>query len=270
MKEIVSVGMVGGGQMGEALIRGMIESNLISAKNIAVAEPMIRRREYLESTYKVNGVESPAELTAKSQIIILAIKPQIMEPVLRQYSSYLREDHLLISIAAGIPLVYMEQFVDDTMRIIRVMPNTPALVLAGASAMTGNQNIRQEDMEVAQQIFSAVGTCVEVPENLLDAVTGLSGSGPGYVFTFLEAMIDGGVLAGLPRPIAEQLAVQTLYGSAKLALETKEPAAVLKGKVTSPAGTTITGIQALEEGGLRGTVMTAVEAAAGRSKALGQ
>ncbi|MCW5211894.1 pyrroline-5-carboxylate reductase [Desulfobulbus sp. TB] len=270
MKEIVSVGMVGGGQMGEALIRGMIESNLISAKNITVAEPMARRREYLESTYTVNGVESPADLTAKSQIIILAIKPQIMEPVLRQYSSYLTEDHLLISIAAGIPLVYMEQLVDDTLRIIRVMPNTPALVLAGASAMTGNQNIRQEDMEVAQQIFSAVGTCVEVPENLLDAVTGLSGSGPGYVFTFLEAMIDGGVLAGLPRPIAEQLALQTLYGSAKLALETKEPAAVLKGKVTSPAGTTITGIQALEEGGLRGTVMTAVEAAAERSKALGQ
>ncbi|MCI5219029.1 MAG: pyrroline-5-carboxylate reductase, partial [Candidatus Electrothrix sp. LOE2] len=148
--------------------------------------------------------------------------------------------------------------------------NTPALVLAGASAMSGNQNIRQEDMEIAQQIFSAVGTCIEVPENLLDAVTGLSGSGPGYVFAFLEALIDGGVLAGLPRPIAEQLALQTLYGSAKLAMETREPAAVLKGRVTSPGGTTITGIQVLEEGCLRGTVMTAVEAATERSRSLGQ
>ncbi|MCI5159643.1 MAG: pyrroline-5-carboxylate reductase, partial [Candidatus Electrothrix sp. AUS1_2] len=147
---------------------------------------------------------------------------------------------------------------------------TPALVLAGASAMSGNENIRQEDMEIAQQIFSSVGICIELNENLLDAVTGLSGSGPGYVFTFLEAMIDGGVLSGLPRPVAEQLALQTLYGSAKLALETREPAAVLKGKVTSPGGTTITGIQVLEEGGLRGTVMTVVEAATERSKALGQ
>lgn len=270
MKKELSVGMVGGGQMGEALIRGMIESDLIAAESITVAEPMARRREYLEKTYKINGVESPKELTGKSEVIILAIKPQIMEPVLRQYSAYLTEEHLLISIAAGIPLSFLEQLAGENLRVIRVMPNTPALVLAGASAISGNQNIRQEDMEIAQQIFSAVGTCIEVPENLLDAVTGLSGSGPGYVFTFLEAMIDGGVLAGLPRPVAEELAVQTLYGSAKLAMETREPAAVLKGKVTSPGGTTITGIQALEEGGLRGTVMTAVEAATERSKALGQ
>ena len=270
MKKALSVGMVGGGQMGEALIRGMIESGVTAAKNITVAEPMNLRREYLEKTYQVDTVETPAEVTAKSRILILAVKPQIMEPVLRQYSVHLTNDHLLISIAAGIPLTYMEKLAGENMRIIRVMPNTPALVLAGASAMSGNQNIRQEDMESAQQIFSAVGTCIEVPENLLDAVTGLSGSGPGYVFTFLEAMIDGGVLAGLPRPVAEQLALQTLYGSAKLALETKEPAAVLKGKVTSPGGTTITGIQALEEGGLRGTVMTAVEAATERSRSLGR
>ena len=270
MKEALSVGMIGGGQMGEALIRGMIESGLTEAGNITVADPMVRRREYLEKTYQVNAVETPAQVTVKSRVIILAIKPQIMEPVLRQYSAQLTADHLLISIAAGIPLSCIERVVGADMRVIRVMPNTPALVLAGASAMSGNENIRQEDMEVAQQIFTAVGTCVEVPENLLDAVTGLSGSGPGYVFTFLEAMIDGGVLAGLPRPVAEQLAVQTLYGSAKLAMETRDPAAVLKGKVTSPGGTTITGIQVLEEGGLRGTVMTAVEAATERSRTLGQ
>lgn len=270
MKDTLSVGMIGGGQMGEALIRGMIESGVAIAGNITVAEPMGRRREYLENTYRVRAVETPAEVTEKSRVIILAVKPQIMEPVLRQYSVHFTGDHLLISIAAGVPLAFIEQVAGKNMRVIRVMPNTPALVLAGASAMSGNENIKQEDMEIAQQIFSAVGTCIEVPENLLDAVTGLSGSGPGYVFTFLEAMIDGGVLAGLPRSVAEQLATQTLYGSAKLALETREPAAVLKGKVTSPGGTTITGIQALEEGGLRGTVMTAVEAATERSKFLGQ
>ena len=270
MKETLSVGMIGGGQMGEALIRGMIESGVAEPGNIVVAEPMARRREYLENTYKIKAVETPAEVAEKSRVIILAIKPQIMEPVLRQYCVHLTENHLLLSIAAGIPLAFIEQIAGTNMRVIRVMPNTPALVLAGASAMSGNENIKQEDMEIAQQIFSAVGTCIEVPENLLDAVTGLSGSGPGYVFTFLEAMIDGGVLAGLPRSVAEQLATQTLYGSAKLALETREPAAVLKGKVTSPGGTTITGIQALEEGGLRGTVMTAVEAATERSRSLGQ
>ena len=266
----IRIGIVGGGQMGEALIRGMVESGLTAGENITVVEPINRRREYLAATYQVSCVETAEELAADSKVIILAVKPQIMRPVLQQYSVHLTREHLVISIAAGVPLSLLEQGLGEDIPIIRVMPNTPALVLAGASAMSGNQNIRQEDMEIAQQIFSAVGTCVEVPENLLDAVTGLSGSGPGYIFTFLEAMIDGGVLAGLPRPVAEQLATQTLYGSAKLALESNEPAAVLKGRVTSPGGTTITGLQVLEEAGLRGTVMTAVEAAAGRSAELGQ
>jgi pyrroline-5-carboxylate reductase len=141
--------------------------------------------------------------------------------------------------------------------------------LAGASAYCANAEATVEDRERANSLLSAIGTCIEVPEHLLDAVTGLSGSGPGYVFTFIEAMIDGGVLAGLPRPIAEQLVLQTVYGSAKLAMETGEHPAVLKGRVTSPGGTTITGIQVLEEGGLRGLVMGAVEAATERSKELG-
>jgi pyrroline-5-carboxylate reductase len=163
----------------------------------------------------------------------------------------------------------LEQGLGENRRIIRVMPNTPALVLAGASAMSGNAHASRKDMELCEKIFSAVGACAEVPENLLDAVTGLSGSGPGYVFTFLEAMIDGGVLAGIPRPLAEQLALQTLYGSAKLALASGESAAALKGKVTSPGGTTITGLQVLEQAGLRGTVMAAVKAATDRSRELG-
>ena len=261
--------MVGGGQMGEALIRGMINSGLVAAESITVAEPSATRREYLETTYQVQGTDTPSQL-AKSKTIILAIKPQIMEPVLAQYQEHLSAEHLIISIAAGVTINQLEQGIGADKKIIRVMPNTPALVLAGASALSGNKNTDKEDLKIGQAIFSAVGTCVEVAENLLDAVTGLSGSGPGYVFTFLEAMIDGGVLAGLPRPIAEQLALQTLYGSAKLALESGEPAAVLKGKVTSPGGTTITGLQVMEKAGLRGTMMETVWAAAERSKELGQ
>ena len=163
----------------------------------------------------------------------------------------------------------LAQLLGGWRRLIRVMPNTPALVLAAATAFSANALATTEDRELAGALFSAVGRCVEVPEAQLDAVTGLSGSGPGYVFTLIEALIDGGVLVGLPRPVAEQLVLQTVYGSAKLALETGEHPAVLKGKVTSPGGTTIAGIQALEEGGVRGTIMAAVEAATKRSRELG-
>lgn len=270
MTALQSIGMVGGGQMGEALIRGLMESGLTEAARIIVAEPAASRRDYLETNYQVRTTESAAELAGASQVIILAVKPQVMEPVLTLYREHLSAGHLLISIAAGVTLSQMERCLSEQMRIIRVMPNTPALVLAGASAISGNKNASSEDMAVCSQIFSAVGTCVEVPESLLDAVTGLSGSGPGYVFTFLEAMIDGGVLAGIPRPLAEQLALQTLYGSAKLALESGEPAAVLKGRVTSPGGTTIAGLQVMERDGLRGTMMAAIKAATDRSKELGQ
>lgn len=265
-----SLGLVGGGQMGEALIRGVIESGLLPPDNITVAEPFSERRDYLETTYGIKATDKADQLATNSSIIILAVKPQIMSPVLAQYSPVIGNNDLVISIAAGVTLAQLEKGLGVEKKIIRVMPNTPALVLAAASGLSGNNNVQPEDMALALSIFSALGTCVEVPENLLDAVTGLSGSGPGYVFTFIEAMIDGGVLAGLPRPVAEQLVLQTVYGSAKLALETGKPPAVLKGMVTSPGGTTIQGIQVLEEGSLRGTVMSAVKAATERSRDLGK
>lgn len=270
MTVLHSIGMIGGGQMGEALIKGLLEADLITASAITVAEPTAPRREYLTSTYQVQTTESAAQLAEQSRVVILAVKPQIMNAVLAAYQEHLTTEHLVISIAAGVTIKQMEQGLSEKHRIIRVMPNTPALVLAGASAMSGNANASRKDMELCGKIFSAVGTCSEVPENLLDAVTGLSGSGPGYVFTFLEAMIDGGVLAGIPRPLAEQLALQTLYGSAKLAMESGEPAAVLKGRVTSPGGTTIAGLHVLEQAGLRGTVMAAIKAATDRSQELGK
>ena len=266
---IPPIGFVGGGQMAEAIIRGLLATDLIVPENITVVEPDSRRCEYLSQIYKVQCTQDAGLLCARSELLVLAVKPQLAATVLASYRAFVDGRHLVISIMAGVPLDTLASAFDEPVRLIRVMPNTPSLVLAGASAYSANAHATAEDRERATSLLSAVGTCIEVPEHLLDAVTGLSGSGPGYVFTFIEAMIDGGVLAGLPRPIAEQLVLQTVYGSAKLALETGEHPAVLKGRVTSPGGTTITGIQVLEEGGLRGLVMGAVEAATERSKELG-
>jgi len=264
-----TLGFVGGGQMAEAMVRGILAAGLVAKEKIMVAEPNIDRCEYLQGQYGVGCTQHAESLCRASDVLVVAVKPQQSERVFNLYRSFITPKHLLISIMAGVPLKVLAGYFTEPVRLIRVMPNTPALVLAGASAFSPNQQATREDRVIADALFSAVGTCFEVPENLLDAVTGLSGSGPGYVFTFIEALIDGGVLAGLPRPIAEQLALQTVYGSAKLALETGEPPAVLKGKVTSPGGTTITGLQVLEAGAFRGVVMGAVEAATRRSRELG-
>jgi pyrroline-5-carboxylate reductase len=270
MRSFEKIGIIGGGQMGEAIIRGLLQSGVVKPEQIMLAEPDAGRGRHIADTYSVVLAGEPSSLAAGCRILLLAVKPQVARRVLASYSAHLSGSHLLISIAAGISIRSLEEWAGSDMKIIRVMPNTPALVLAGAAALSPNSMATRDDVADAVSIFSAVGTCLEVEEHLLDAVTGLSGSGPGYVFAFIEAMIDGGVLAGLPREVAEKLVLQTVYGSARLALETGEPPAVLKGKVTSPGGTTITGLQVLEESGLRGAVMTAVEAAAERSKELGR
>ncbi len=270
MDTMQTIGFIGGGQMAEALIRGILNAGLAGPERIMVVEPEPARREYLRQTYSVQAGEDSVSLAAGCKILVLAVKPQVMGKVLAQYRGQVTGQHLVISIAAGITIRALAAGLGDEVRIIRVMPNTPALVLAGASALAPNSRVTAADLAAAKQIFSAIGTCVEVSESQLDAVTGLSGSGPGYVFAFIEALVDGGVLAGLPRPVAEQLVLQTVLGSAKLALETGENPAVLRGRVTSPGGTTITGLQVLEESGFRGAVMTAVQAAAERSRELGQ
>lgn len=270
MDTIHSIGFVGGGQMGEALIRGILQAGLLTPGQITVLEPDGKRSAYLGQRYGVGQAAEPAALASACRIIVLAVKPQIISRVLALYRDHITGGHLVISIAAGIPIRSLEQGLGGGTRIIRVMPNTPALVLAGASALSANERAAGSDVAVARRIFEAVGTCVEVSEPLLDAVTGLSGSGPGYVFTFIEALTDGGVLAGLPRDTAAKLALQTVYGAAKLAVESGEHPAVLRGRVTSPGGTTITGLQVMEESGFRGTVMTAVAEAAERSRELGQ
>lgn len=266
---IGSIGFVGGGQMAEAMVRGILTAGLVQPENITVAEPASSRCEYMTATYGVACTQDTARLCQVSELIVLAIKPQLAAAVLAEYQPHVGDRHLVLSIMAGVPLRVLEERLAESVRIVRAMPNTPALVLAGATAFSPNRQATDQDREIATAIFSAVGTCVEVPEHLLDAVTGLSGSGPGYVFMFIEAMIDAGVLAGLPRPIAEQLTIQTVLGSAKLALATGHHPAVLKGRVTSPGGTTIAGLHVLEEGAFRGIVMSAIEAATDRSRELG-
>lgn len=266
-----TIGFIGGGQMGEALIRGLIQSELYAKGDISVAEPNEERREYMTSTYGINGYETGDALWENCTVIILAVKPQIMRIVLDASKKLATPKHLVISIAAGLPISFYEEGLERSdCKIIRVMPNTPALVLEGASGISGNANVSQEEMQQAEEIFNKIGKAVILPESSIDAVTGLSGSGPAYVFTFAEAMIDAGIEQGLPRPTAETLALQTLLGSVKLLMESKKHPAELRAMVTSPGGTTIAAQHVLERSGFKGIIMDAIAAAVNRSKELGK
>lgn len=266
-----TIGFIGGGQMGEALIRGLIQSELYTNTAISVSEPNEERRGYMTSTYGINGYEKSDVLWKKCAVIILAVKPQIMRIILDTSKEFVTPEHLIISIAAGLPISFYEEGLDrNDCKIIRVMPNTPALVLEGASGISGNANVSQEEMQQAETIFNKIGKAVILPEASIDAVTGLSGSGPAYVFTFAEALIDAGVEQGLPRQTAETLALQTLLGSVKLLMESKKHPAELRAMVTSPGGTTIAAQHVLERSGFKGIIMDAVAAAVDRSKELGK
>ena len=266
-----NLGFIGGGQMGEALIRGVLAAGLYQPQEIAVAEPSAQRRELLADRYGVLVYEKDEQLWEFCQVMILAVKPQIMGSILEQIRGRVDgQKHLLISIAAGISLGFLEGgLAPGKARVIRVMPNTPALVLAGASALSPGSHVDDHDLKLAEKIFAAVGKAVILPESAMDGVTGLSGSGPAYVFTFLESLIDAGVKVGLSREVAGVLARQTIMGSLQLAEESQQSPADLRAMVTSPGGTTIAGLHALENGAFRGLVMDAVETAARRSRELG-
>lgn len=255
--------------MAEALIKGLLQGGLVDAGQLFVTEPVAARRQILQDSHGVN-VSGDYEPALSCDIVILAVKPQVMAKVLADSRASLGSENLIISIAAGVPLAALEGGLSSECRVIRVMPNTPALVLAGASALSGGKNASSADMDLATAIFNAIGTASVMPESALDAVTGLSGSGPAYVFAFLEAMIDGGLKVGLPRPLAEQLAQQTILGSMQLAMASDEHPAQLKAMVTSPGGTTIAGLHELEKGAFRANIMNAIEAATRRSRELGE
>ena len=265
------LGFVGGGLMAEALIKGITGAGLVKADQILVADPSSARRALLQKDYNVSAVSEATAVWAQCKVVVLAVKPQVVGAVLCESREAINATHLLISIAAGIPLSVLEGAVSGRgCRVIRVMPNTPAIVLKGASALSPGQGVSPEDLAVATSIFDAVGVSFVLDESYLDAVTGLSGSGPAYVFTFIEALIDAGVKVGLARPVAQTLALQTVLGSVLLALDGTRHPAELRAMVTSPGGTTIAGLHELEKGAFRALVTNAVEAATNRSSELGR
>ncbi len=265
------IGFVGGGQMAEALIRGVIASGLYHSDNILVSEPNDFRREHLEKTYAVHTSADNHELFRRCRIVILAVKPQTMKALLEECRERVGEQHILVTVAAGLPISFYQKTVGrEGLKVIRAMPNTPALVLEGATALSRNGHVSEEELLEAEEIFLAVGEVVLLDEVHLDAVTGLSGSGPAYVFSFVEALIDAGVKSGLTRAVSEKLTLQTVSGSVKLLKESGEHPAALRGKVTSPGGTAITALHVLEKAGFHGMIMDIVESAVVRSRQLGQ
>ncbi|HTL88929.1 MAG TPA: pyrroline-5-carboxylate reductase [Leptolyngbya sp.] len=260
-------GMIGGGMMGEALLSRLVAQQVFSPDAIVVSEPSRSRREFLAQQYKVQVTDQNRQ-AAESEVILLAIKPQVF-PQIAQELSEQSVFTLVISILAGTPLAQLEAAFPGA-PVIRAMPNTPAAVGAGITAIAAGQHAQPHHIEQATKILSTVGEVVEVPESMLDAVTGLSGSGPGYIAIVIEALADGGVAAGLPRAIAMKLAIQTVRGTAQLLQESKIHPGELKDRVTSPGGTTIAGIAELEKAGMRSALIEAVKASAVRSQELGK
>ena len=264
-----NIGLIGCGKMGGALLRGVVAAIGKDKVQVALSDVIPQAVEGLKGTLACKSSSgTPAEVAIASEIVILAVKPHDMQPLCQSLAK-VKGQRLYISIAAGIPLADLESWLGAKQRVIRCMPNTPALVGAGASAFSRGKLVGDADAGLASRIFGAVGTVTEVPERLLDAVTGLSGSGPAYIYTIVEALADGGVLMGLPRASALQLAAQTVLGAAKMVLETGKHPAALRDEVTSPGGTTIAGLEQLEANGLRNALIKAVRAATARSKELG-
>jgi pyrroline-5-carboxylate reductase len=264
------VGFIGGGNMGEALIKGLLAANLVPPEAIYASDVKIERLRALDQQYGVQLMNDNAELVREVDIVILAVKPQILPAVARQIASAVTRKKLLISIAAGVSTTTIRAALGKEARLIRVMPNTPALVLEGVTAVAKAEGLEPGDLDTAGEIFSAVGRVVTLEEDLMDAVTGLSGSGPAYVAVVVESLADGGVKMGLDRLTAMTLATQTVLGAARLMLETGMHPGALKDMVSSPGGTTIAGIAAMEEGGIRNTLIKTVERATQRSRELGR
>ncbi|MDB5351060.1 MAG: pyrroline-5-carboxylate reductase [Planctomycetota bacterium] len=260
-------GFVGAGKMASALVRGMIRAGAAPASRIATFDPVGLAAEEL-GALGVSVLASNVELARSCRVLVLAVKPQATPAVLGELRPAITADHLVISIVAGVPLATLASGLGPEPRLARVMPNTPALVGEGAAGFCLAANARPEDEAIVARCLNAVGRAYRIPESQLDAVTGLSGSGPAFVYLMIEALSDGGVRSGLPRDIATVLAAQTVLGAARMVLETGLHPGVLKDQVTSPGGTTIAGLHAMERGGVRAALMDAVDAATRRSAEL--
>ena len=264
-----TLAFIGCGNMGEALVKGLLASKAAQPGQVRISARRPERVKELQAAYGV-GAGTNAEIVRASDVVVLAVKPQILDQVLRQLTNELTKDKLILSVAAGVPIAAIERRLHPPTRVIRAMPNTPATVGAAATAIALGEHATDEDYATAKTIFDSVGLTVLLEETQLDAVTGLSGSGPAYIFLIIEALADAGVKVGLSRRASLQLAAQTVLGSAKLLLESGQHPGLLKDGVTSPGGTAIAGLHTLEAGGLRNVLMNAVEAATRRSKELGE
>ncbi len=263
-------GFIGGGKMGEALINGILRAGLSTSDKIMVSDVDKKRLQILEKEAGIKTTQDNKKITSGSDIIILAVKPNMMGAILDELNSEITSKHLIISIAAGVPLSVMESSLNEGCRVVRVMPNTPCLVGETAAGYALGKNATQADGKLVGQLLDAVGKSFLLDEKHLDAVTGLSGSGPAFIYVVIEALADGGVKMGLPGDVAITLAAQTAFGAAKMVLESETDIGQLRDSVTSPGGTTIEGLHALEKGGLANVLIDAVEVATKKSKSLGK
>ncbi len=264
------IGFIGAGRMATALARGVIASGFAKPAEIGASDPTeLTRRQFEHAIEGAQSLTDNGQVAAEADCVVLAVKPQMMTEAVESIARKLNPKTLVVSIAAGVTIVRLAELLPAKTRIVRVMSNTPALIGRGASAFAVGSHATEADRAFVSDLFNGVGFCCEVPEYQLDAVTGLSGSGPAFVFTVIEALADGGVQCGLPLAIANRLATETVAGAAAMVSETGDHPATLRDAVASPGGTTIAGIAALEQHGLRAALMSAVEAATKRSKELG-
>ncbi|MFN3568174.1 MAG: pyrroline-5-carboxylate reductase [Caldimicrobium sp.] len=266
-----SLGIIGGGMMAETLIKGFLEKEIFKAKDIMVSEPVAARSQYLEEYYGIHTTSDNLEVLSKCSTIILAVKPQVMPDVLEEIKEKIvPEKHLIITIAAGLPIAFYEKKLPKGTRLIRVMPNTCALVHESISAIAKGSGALEKDLTFATEIFQAIGKVLIVKEEYMDAITALSGSGPAYVALFVEALIDAGVSCGLPRDVAETLTLQTIEGTIQMFRKTQKNPYQIKAMVTSPGGTTITALEVFYKRGFPGIIMEAVKNAWKRSRELSE
>jgi pyrroline-5-carboxylate reductase len=263
------LGFLGAGNMAGALIKGLLHAG-VPGKQIVASDVKAERLSQLHAEHGIRTTHDNHELLASVDVLVLSVKPQVIDKVLTEMGGDVKGSQLVVSVAAGVPIEAIEARLPRGSRVVRAMPNTPATVQAGATAIAAGIHAKEDDLRVSRELFEAVGRVVVLDEALLDAVTGLSGSGPAYVMLIIEALADGGVKVGLHRDTALLLAAQTVFGSAKLLLETGEHPGRLKDMVTSPGGTAIAGLHTLESGALRKTLIDAVEAATTRAEALGR
>jgi pyrroline-5-carboxylate reductase len=264
------IGIIGAGKIGSAILRGVIRTGLVRKEQVIASAPRDEARQALAKETGVKVTSDNGEVCDFADIVVLAVKPQGVKPVLSSVAKRLGRNKLLVSVAAGIPTSKIESCLESGARAVRVMTNTPCVIGAAASGYCPGSHATQEDLDKVGRILESVGIALPLEERHLDAVTGLSGSGPAFVFLFIESLADGGVQVGLSRDVALKLALQTVYGSAKMALQSGKHLGQLRDEVTSPGGTTITGLYTLEKGRFRGTVMDAVLQATNRSQALGK